>query len=159
MLGAGVALSVAAAVLMGRAEDHRVQEEFARRMTDQSQSLEHRVQGGLEALFSIRDAIAASGVPDRRTFRELVWPGLVRHPEILAPGWVPQVPREQRAGYEARARADGVPRSEFIERDPGLGRSGELAGAPAACDAPEAELARLSPALAALAEEHVPCAP
>lgn len=63
----------------------------------------------------------------RMEFRSFVRPFLERHPSIQALEWIPRVSAQERAKYEAEARADGFPGFQITEKDENgvLVRAGE----------------------------------
>ncbi len=66
---------------------------------------------GVAALFETRPDVS------RREFADFVHAALDRQPELHALAWTPRVPRERRAEYEAKARADGWTDFQITVRD------------------------------------------
>jgi signal transduction histidine kinase/CheY-like chemotaxis protein len=69
----------------------------------------------LEVLHSLRAFLTTTPEATREQFAGFVAGSLARLPELQALEWVPVVRGEERAAYEARARADGLHGFEFTE--------------------------------------------
>ncbi|MDG4555096.1 MAG: EAL domain-containing protein [Candidatus Competibacter sp.] len=75
-----------------------------------------RFRDNLENVDATRRFLEGAGVVDRAQFRAFVTPFL-RGGGFQALEWLPRVPREQRAVYEAMARRDGLDGFQFTESD------------------------------------------
>jgi CHASE1-domain containing sensor protein/tRNA A-37 threonylcarbamoyl transferase component Bud32 len=71
----------------------------------------------LEILEATATFFEASSDVTRAEFARFVKPALERHPGIRALEWIPIVPADARARYEAAARTDGLTGFEFRERN------------------------------------------
>ena len=69
----------------------------------------------MSRLFSSSDEV------ERGDFRTFVSEVVEDHAGISALGWIPRVPRGERAAFEAKARLDGLANFEFTELDSSLG--------------------------------------
>lgn len=83
--------------------------------------LHETLSNSLEALHALGSFIRTEPAPDRLQFRRFVEPILARRPELHALSWTPRVSADQRAGYETRARAEGLPEFRFTEVDAASG--------------------------------------
>ncbi len=75
-----------------------------------------RLHNNLEDIDATRRFLEGAGAIDRGRFRAFVTP-LLANGGFQALEWLPRVPREQRAAYEAAARQDGFKDFYFTERD------------------------------------------
>ncbi|HRE55647.1 MAG TPA: EAL domain-containing protein [Candidatus Competibacter sp.] len=76
-----------------------------------------RFQGSLRELDAIRRFYNGASTVSRAAFHRFVTP-ILDHGEFRALEWVPRVPRERRAEFEAAARQDGLAHFQFTENDP-----------------------------------------
>jgi diguanylate cyclase (GGDEF)-like protein/PAS domain S-box-containing protein len=123
---AGGLVSVAITGIVRETEESLIEQEFHQ----QGSSVANIIQNGIDRNIEILEAIAAlyntrSGFATRGEFQSLAHTLLPRHKDIQALEWIPRVPGEQRAAYEARARKDGLPAFRFTEPD----NQGEMAPA------------------------------
>jgi CHASE1-domain containing sensor protein len=92
--------------------------EFERRAAQVAAAVRTSIDVPLEVLRSIPALYDASDQVTRAEFRAFVNHSLQRYPWIYALEWIPRVPGEQRAQYEARAVADGLVGFHFKEDAP-----------------------------------------
>ena len=74
------------------------------------------LQYSLEDLNVVRHFFEGAETVSRQQFHDFATPLLEHHP-FRALEWLPRVPRDQRAAYEAAARQDGLEGFQFTERD------------------------------------------
>jgi serine/threonine-protein kinase len=100
--------------------------DFERHANAVTSELRATLERPLESLQAIAGLFDASDDVSRVEFRTFVKGMLARHSGIRALEWIPIVPGEQRAAYEASARADGLPGFEFKQEGsgPALVRAG-----------------------------------
>ena len=82
--------------------------EFERRAAQVARAAQSSFDVPLEVLRSLPALFEASEHVTRAEFRAFVGDALRRYPWIYALEWIPRVPAEQRAEYEARAVLDGL---------------------------------------------------
>src|SRR5919106_4151781 len=104
----GIALSIAVALLVGRAEHRRLQAEFERRAGELASTIEKSIQTTVGVLYGVRAFFEASTEIARQEFTHFVRGPLARNPAIQAVSWDPVVGRVERAAYEAAARREGA---------------------------------------------------
>jgi len=80
--------------------------------------LQRNVQQTMQALESVGVFYSASQSVDRGEFGAFVRPYLSRYPGILALGWAPRVPTDQRLQYEQAAQREGLAGFRIAERGP-----------------------------------------
>lgn len=114
----GIGLSVDAFFVIRGHEVERHRFEFERRASQITGAMRASFAVPLEVLQSIPALYASSDGVTRAEFRAFVRNALERQPAIRALEWIPVVPREDRAAFEARARADGLTDFRFTERGP-----------------------------------------
>ena len=68
-------------------------------------------------LLSLRSHFLFAGEVSRDRFGMVAKELIARHPGVLALEWVPRVPAEEREAVEAKARTEGFPHFQFLERD------------------------------------------
>ncbi|MES9936135.1 MAG: CHASE domain-containing protein [Sedimenticola sp.] len=83
-------------------------------------AVERSITADMEFVYGIRSYYQGSSSVDRDGFRAYVEDPLKRYPNIQALEWIPRVSREQRAAYEAQAKADGL--ADFAIREKRDGR-------------------------------------
>ncbi len=108
-LGLGVALSVAAFLLVQRSERQRVEAEFDWRARSQGGTLRTILDGYEETLHSLRNVFDASGNVSYGEFRLAAADLRERHPGIHLLQWLPLVRHAQRATFEQQARTQVWP--------------------------------------------------
>jgi CHASE1-domain containing sensor protein/tRNA A-37 threonylcarbamoyl transferase component Bud32 len=114
----GIGLSVDAFFVIRGHETERFRFEFERRASQVAGAMRAAFGVPLEVLHSIPALYASSDDVTRSEFRAFVQDALRRQPAIRALEWIPLVPHEQRAAFEARGRADGLDGFRFTERAP-----------------------------------------
>jgi len=115
---ATLGLTALAFGLLWRAEQNRLRADLDRLGRDKAAAIEHsivRARLGLELLVGF---FRGSEEVTRSEFEIFVQPYLRRDPCLEAMGWVPIVPQDLRAAYEARAQREGLASFRFTERDP-----------------------------------------
>ena len=122
----GVGMTLLLSVVLHVRNEEQQRAEFAHHANQVSVELRAKLELPLEVLRSIAAFFAASEAVSRAEFAEFVAGALERHPGLRALEWIPIVPSDQRAEYEARARNEGLHDFEFKQETP------ELALAPAA---------------------------
>ncbi|MFV0663165.1 diguanylate cyclase [Denitromonas sp.] len=99
------------------------QERHAARFEALASAISHRFEDRVSAMMVAVDAtdrfLESTLAPSRRAFRHQTEILLARAPGLAALQWVPQVQAQERAAYEARARADGIDGFAFREFDGG----------------------------------------
>ena len=113
----------AAAVVMlflyaRRQEARQLELELGQRALSLAHSFEKHTDRSLDDLMSIEGMFASSLGVSRREFGRFASRILDRNPTFQALSWNPRVPHEQRAAYEAEARADGFAEYRFTEAMP-----------------------------------------
>ena len=96
----------------------RAQLIFERRTAHLTQALVKTLSAYPDVLYSIEGLFRSSQEVERNEFAKFVEHPLARHPGIQALEWIPRVPENQRAAYEAKARQDGFPDFQIKEVDP-----------------------------------------
>jgi serine/threonine-protein kinase len=119
-LVAGVALTLLLYALLGVRERERRRRAFESRTAEVAGAVEKGLSLPVEVLRSIPSLFAASDDVSRREFHDFTASALGRHPAIYALEWLPLVAAEERAAYEAAARADGLEGFQLTEQ-PGRG--------------------------------------
>lgn len=76
-----------------------------------------KLKGSLRDLDAVRRFYIGSEFVSREEFHRFVAP-IIGYHDFQALEWIPRVAREQRAGFEAAARKDGLAGFQFTERDP-----------------------------------------
>jgi len=125
----GVAISVVAFYLVRNDERAAARDAFEWRAYGYATAVQKSIDRHLEIINSIGSLFVASGQVERGAFRVFVENHLAHHESIQALEWIPRVPHDQRAAYEAAARRDGLPGFQFTEhRSQGeMARAGERA--------------------------------
>jgi CHASE1-domain containing sensor protein len=116
----GVAMSVLLSVVLHVRNEEQQRAEFAHQANQVSTELRAKLGLPLEVLRSIAAFFAASETVSRAEFSEFVAGALEQHPGLRALEWIPVVPGEQRAEYEARARSEGLYDFVFKQETPEL---------------------------------------
>jgi len=114
----GLILTVVAARNTDRVERAHVESEFRTIAADQSSAIRRELSEQMQVLHAIGGLFDASSFVDRDEFHAFTAPMLERHPGIQALEWIPRVPVDERATYEASARRDGFAGFEITERAP-----------------------------------------
>ena len=104
----GTALSLGAYLAMRDREVEDARHAFERESSEIAAAVERRVELGVEAVQSIRGYYDSSREVERAEFHEFARDILRRRSEIETLAVVARVTGEERAGFEARARADGL---------------------------------------------------
>ncbi|MEI8191976.1 MAG: CHASE domain-containing protein, partial [candidate division NC10 bacterium] len=112
----GLLASILLFALASRQEQDRIHEEFERKADVVAFTFVNALNDNLMELKNIRALHAISLTMDRSAFHTFVSRILARRPSIRAFSWSPVVTDRERAGYEARARRDGIPAYQFTER-------------------------------------------
>ncbi len=121
-VGAGTVLAVGLTVTaigygwLRSRERERVAVEVSHRVSGIANEIDQRFGGPVESMRAISALISATGAADPRAFEEFAADAIQREPHIYALEWAPRVTRDERAGFEAAARAQ-IPGYEI--RDPG----------------------------------------
>ncbi|MCE9574896.1 MAG: CHASE domain-containing protein [Deltaproteobacteria bacterium] len=106
-------------------ERERVAVEVSHRVSGIANEIDQRFGGPVESMRAIAALISATGAADPRAFEEFSRDAIRREPHIYALEWAPRVTRDERAGFEAAARAQ-IPGYEIRDPSPtGLTRAGE----------------------------------
>jgi CHASE1-domain containing sensor protein len=100
-----------------RSEMSQVQLKFERRVGGVFQDIQEHLTCHLDAVHSVKSLYASSVNVERNEFATFNQHLLSRHTGVQAMEWLPRVSREQRAEYEARARAEGFADFVFTEYD------------------------------------------
>jgi signal transduction histidine kinase len=126
-LGAGVTVSLAAALWVGQWEQWNQQARFQRQIENLSTALQRSFDSYTNILKALGDFYAVTdGVVDRATFRGLVQRSLTTSPGIQALEWADFVPQPERLGFEQRIRGEGFPQFQIMELGPqGLRTAGD----------------------------------
>lgn len=108
MLVGGLALSAAAFGLVRAFETERTAREFQWRAEMRRSSLDTILRGVEETAFSMRDRLEAPAPLTAAEFGRAAKAQIARHPGLDSIEWLPLVRQEDRAQFEARARAEGL---------------------------------------------------
>ncbi|MET0100187.1 MAG: CHASE domain-containing protein [Sedimenticola sp.] len=101
-------------------EQHKDEVAFDQEAGSMIAAVERSVVADMELVYGIRSFYQGSSSVGRDEFRAYVEDPLKRYPNIQALEWIPRVSREQRAVYEAQAKADGL--ADFAIREKRDGR-------------------------------------
>jgi len=112
----GVGVSLLAYLAVGQYQRASVRARFEKLCNQRSDAVKAALHDYQDTLFALRAFHAASGEVGRKSFSRFVTPLLEQKPGIQALEWIPRVPAEERAAYEARARADGFKDFQFLEQ-------------------------------------------
>ena len=82
--------------------------EFVRRTDAIDSKITEHIESSAEVVYAITMLFQSSDQVRRDEFERFVRRSLSRHSEILALGWVPRVPAEERAAFEQAARRDAA---------------------------------------------------
>lgn len=116
VMGLGILLS-AGLFLTTRGWEQREQQERAAAIThEQIEKLHVSILRSMEVLHSVAALHRVGGRIERAPFQQFVQGALARQPELQAISWNPVVAVEQRAAFEAAARADGLAGFAFREQ-------------------------------------------
>ncbi|NIN51110.1 MAG: protein kinase [Gemmatimonadales bacterium] len=111
----GAALSFVAHAVLAARQSTLQRAAFERRTAEVAHAAEQGFILPVEVLASVPALFEASVEVSRSEFRVFTAGALQRRPGIYALEWLPLVPADQRAAYEAAARADGLAGFEFKE--------------------------------------------
>ncbi|MDB6033614.1 MAG: Signal transduction histidine kinase [Verrucomicrobiales bacterium] len=125
VLVAGVILSLSFFLSIRHWSAIEREKQAARTVHEQVEKLEQSMLRSMEVLNSIAALHHTRGQLRRDDFKAFVELALERQPELQALSWNPAVPSEQRAPFEAAARAEGFDGYCFRER----GETGKLVAA------------------------------
>jgi two-component system, NtrC family, sensor kinase len=113
----GMSLSVAAAALVWKWENQRVQVQFHQQADRLNTALQQSVNNNLEFLYSIQAFYSASTEVTRKDFKQFVQPTLSLNSAIYSVNWIERVPASEKAAYEQAIRAEGFPKFQIYDRD------------------------------------------
>ena len=108
MLAGGLAMSVAAFGLVRAFENERTAQEFQWRAEMRRGSLDSILRGAEETAFAMRDLLETATPLTGAEFGRAAKAQIARHPGLDSIEWLPLVRQEERAQFEARARAEGL---------------------------------------------------
>ncbi|TCS72753.1 signal transduction histidine kinase [Sulfuritortus calidifontis] len=117
----GVAASLAGWYQVDQANRQRAEQLFLHLAELRAADLQSALDQHIEVLQALEGLYQSSEQVDRWEFRKFATPFLQRHPDVAAMQWLPRVTEAERAGFEARARAQGQP--GFQIRELGAGGS------------------------------------
>jgi PAS domain S-box-containing protein len=123
--GAVALVTVVAAGIVRQLDQTRLQEAFEDRAQTMAASLQSDIDQGVASVRSVGAGIAIHEVFTRSEFHELAAASRPLYGSFFAVAWVPRVPLEMRAQFEAAAQRDGRPHFSVRERGP----SGRLVAA------------------------------
>ncbi|MFZ1643654.1 MAG: EAL domain-containing protein [Candidatus Contendobacter sp.] len=95
---------------------HALARDFHTAASEEAERVVAAIQNNLEDLNIVRHVFEGFATVSRQQFRDFVTPILEQH-SFRALEWLPRVPRDQRAAYEAAARREGLEGFQFTERD------------------------------------------
>ncbi len=95
---------------------HALARDFHTAASEEAERVVAAIQNNLEDLNTVRNVFEGFATVSRQQFRDFVTPILEQH-SFRALEWLPRVPRDQRAAYEAAARREGLEGFQFTERD------------------------------------------
>ncbi len=113
----GATLSLSAERVLRRRNRERLLEDLAQAAGPHAKALREQILKSMEVLHSIASFHATRAEITREEFGAFVRASLVRQPELQALSWDPRVPQEQRASWEAKARAEGFLDFKFTEKE------------------------------------------
>ena len=114
---AGLGASLGLHVWVEAWEHDRAQSVLAARARERAQLLQTKIVCSMESLQGLSSFLSVNSKTTRAQFQKFVQPALDRQPDLLALGWAPAVPLDQREQYETKIRADGWPDFRITERD------------------------------------------
>ena len=124
----GLVLTVALFVIVMRnTQEEELQRTYQKEALFQSVVLGRSIEHALDGVAAIRGLYAASNSVERDEFRAYADQILLRNRKIQALEWIPRVPAEERAAYEAAARSDNLVDFRITERN----SSGDMVAAAA----------------------------
>ena len=121
----GLAISLAAFVLVRNWEQERVQRAFEAQARKLAQNLAVTLENFEETLYTLRDVFSASQDVNFGEFRTAASDLRARRPGIQTLEWLRKISRDERAGLESRAREEVY--REFEIRDGPLAPTGDIA--------------------------------
>ncbi len=121
----GLAISIAAFVLVRRWEGERVERAFEAQARHLGQNLAATLAEYEESLYTLRSVFTASEDVTFAEFRTAAAELRERHPGIQMLEWLPRIPDDQRTATESRARSEV--RKDFEIKEGGLPLGGETA--------------------------------
>ena len=114
---AGLFIAAVVSYVYMTGQEHRGQKlQFDRRVETLSQAVKHALDQHVDVLHSIERLYASSDHVTRHEFATFVQTSFERTPGIQALEWIPYVPHERRAEFEALAQSDGVEEFTITER-------------------------------------------
>lgn len=116
LLGIGIFVSVAIAQVIKTIETRREAADFQLAAEQTIKAIEDRVDNQIELIRSIVSLFNSSDKVERGEFQSFVADSLQRHPTIQIVGWLPRVPAESRADFEAAAQREGITHYHINER-------------------------------------------
>ena len=117
LLLVGTALSAVAFVDARRSAQATFAVQFRHRAASGVGALRDAVGRQVTELAGLARLFESAAAVDRSGFRQYSAPMIEEHQPVKAVEWIPRVRRAERAQYEARARAQGLPGFRFTERD------------------------------------------
>lgn len=118
-LGAGMAVSVAAALWVGQWEQWNQQARFQRQIENLTTTLQRSFDSYTNILKALGDFYSVTGgTVERITFQGLVQRSLTTSPGIQALEWADVVPQSERLAFEQRIRAEGFSQFQITELGP-----------------------------------------
>ncbi len=112
----GIGISLVAALLIRDSSREVTQAQFEAAASERIAMFKQVMALSLLEVESIAAFFNASAEVSRRDFRQFVKPFLAHSRSIQALEWIPRVPDELKAEYEAKAREDNIPNFRFTER-------------------------------------------
>ncbi|MGB0388034.1 MAG: CHASE domain-containing protein [Ardenticatenaceae bacterium] len=113
----GTILSLVAFLIVRTLEQQRIAVELELAAEEQVSALNRNLERNLNELESVAAFYAASNQVDRDEFQQFVQPFLGGNSSIQALEWIPNVPEEEREGYEQAAQEEGLSAFQFTERN------------------------------------------
>ncbi len=113
----GILLSIGGSLNLRRAELEQVRFRFGRAVGNDVSVLDAVTARHEAALKSLRSRFGSGSRVSREEFRAATTEILTENPSFAALEWVPRVPASERNRVEAGARADGLTRYTFFERE------------------------------------------
>ncbi|HEY2343809.1 MAG TPA: CHASE domain-containing protein, partial [Chthoniobacteraceae bacterium] len=111
----GIALSVGTATVLRHHERRELAEALQNEARSRAEVLRNRIMRSMEVLHGIASYFGTQAAIGRAEFHQFVQSALARQPELQGLAWDPRVAAEDRASWEARARAEGFVDFGFTE--------------------------------------------
>lgn len=115
--GAGLLLSILAALWLRSGQERAWAEEVRKLAEDRAEIIRGQLMRSMEVLHAVGAFFTARSEITRGEFRAFTERPLARQPELQALGWDARVPGPERPIWEARARAEGFPHFSFTEEN------------------------------------------